>query len=68
MRRNNMNTLTVNNMAIIRNVAYSQINKIKKNVKEIIEVDTRLLDSIDINMKNAINKILHDYRFNTMNE
>ena len=68
MRTNNMNTLTVNNMAIIRNVAYSQINKIKKNVKEIIEVDTRLLDSIDINMKNAINKILHDYRFNTMNE
>jgi len=63
-----MNTLTVNNMAIIRNVAYSQINKIKKNVKEIIEVDTTLLDSIDINMKNAINKILHDYRFNTMNE
>ena len=68
MRTNNMNTLTVNNMAIIRNVAYSQINKIKKNVKEIIEVDTRLLDSIDINMKNAINKILHDYRFNTMNK
>jgi len=68
MRTNNMNTLTVNNMAIIRNVAYSQINKIKKNVKEIIEVDKTLLDSIDINMKNAINKILHDYRFNTMNE
>ena len=68
MRSNNMNTLTVNNMAIIRNVAYSQINKIKKNVKEIIEVDTTLLDSIDINMKNAINKILHDYRFNTMNK
>ena len=68
MRTNNMNTLTVNNMAIIRNVAYSQINKIKKNVKEIIEVDKSLLDSIDINMKNAINKILHDYRFNTMNK
>ena len=68
MRTNNMNTLTVNNMAIIRNVAYSQINKIKKNVKEIIEVDKTLLDSIDINMKNAINKILHDYRFNTMNK
>ena len=63
-----MNTLTVNNMAIIRNVAYSQINKIKKNVKEIIEVDTRLLDSIDINMKNAINKILNDYRFKTINQ
>jgi len=63
-----MNTLTVNNMAIIRNVAYSQINKIKKNVKEIIEVDKTLLDSIDINMKNAINKILHDYRFNTINQ
>ena len=68
MRTNNMNTLTVNNMAIIRNVAYSQINKIKKNVKEIIEVDKTLLDSIDINMKNAINKILHDYRFNTINQ
>ena len=68
MRSNNMNTLTVNNMAIIRNVAYSQINKIKKNVKEIIEVDKTLLDSIDINMKNAINKILHDYRFKTINQ
>jgi hypothetical protein len=27
------------NMAIVRNVAYRQINKINKNIKEIIEVD-----------------------------
>ena len=50
------------NMAIVRNVAYSQINKINKKIKEIIEVDNELLDIIDINMKNAINKIIHDYK------
>ena len=60
--------LTLNNMAIVRNVAYSQINKIQKNVKEVIDVDKDLLKSIDINMKNAINKILNDYRFKTINQ
>ena len=50
------------NMAIVRNVAYSQINKINKNIKEIIEVDNTLLDMIDINMKNAINKIINNYK------
>ena len=50
------------NMAIVRNVAYSQINKINKNIKEIIEVDKELLDLIDINMKNAINKIINNYK------
>ena len=49
-------------MAIVRNVAYSQINKINKNIKEIIEVDKELLDLIDINMKNAINKIINNYK------
>ena len=62
------NTLTLNNMAIVRNVAYSQINKIQKNVKEVIDVDKDLLKSIDINMKNAINKILHDYRYKKINQ
>jgi len=50
------------NLAIVRNIAYNQIGKINKNVKEVIEVDNTLLDMIDINMKNAINKILHDYK------
>ena len=50
------------NLQIVRNVAYSQINKINKNIKEIIEVDNTLLDMIDINMKNAINKIINNYK------
>ena len=49
-------------MAIVRNVAYRQIGKINKNIKEIIEVDNTLLDMIDINMKNAINKIINNYK------
>ena len=55
------------NMAIVRNVAYSQINKINKNIKEIIEVEKELLNLIDINMKNAVNKIIHDYNFKKIN-
>ena len=54
-----MNNMT---LAIIRNIAYSQINKINKKIKEEIEVDSTLTKMIDINMKNAINKILHDYK------
>ena len=50
------------NMAIVRNVAYSQINKINKNIKEVIEIDNTLLKMIDINMKNAINKIINNYK------
>ena len=59
----NKNT-TNNNMTIVRNIAYSQIQKINKKIKEEIEVDNVLLKRIDINMKNAINKILHDYKLN----
>ena len=54
-----MNNMT---LAIVRNIAYSQISKINKKIKEEIEVDNNLLETIDINMKNAINKILHDYK------
>ena len=57
----NKNTMN-NNLTIVRNIAYSQINKINKKIKEEIEVDNVLLERIDINMKNAINKILHDYK------
>ena len=54
-----MNNMT---LAVVRNIAYSQINKINKNIKEIVEVDDSLLTSIDINMKNAINKIINNYK------
>ena len=49
-------------MTIVRNIAYKQIEKINKNLKEVIEVDNKLLNMIDINMKNAINKIINDYK------
>ena len=61
-------TQKTNNLTIVRNVAYSQIKKMKKNIKEIVEVDKDLLDIIDINMKNAINKIIHDYNFKKINQ
>ena len=61
-------TQKTNNLTIVRNVAYSQIKKMKKNIKEIVEVDNDLLEIIDINMKNAINKILHDYNFKKINQ
>ena len=57
-----MNNMT---LAVVRNIAYSQINKINKNIKEIVEVDNDLLTSIDINMKNAINKIINNYKLKT---
>ena len=56
---NIMNNMT---LAIVRNIAYSQISKINKKIKEEIEVDNVLIKRIDINMKNTINKILHDYK------
>jgi len=54
--------IKTNNMTIVRNIAYKQIEKMSKNIKEIIEVDNTLLNMIDINMKNAINKIINDYK------
>ena len=57
----------MNNMslAIVRNIAYSQISKINKKIKEEIEVDNTLTKMIDINMKNAINKIINNYKLKT---
>ena len=57
----------MNNMslAIVRNIAYSQISKINKRIKEEIEVDSTLTKMIDINMKNAINKIINNYKLKT---
>ena len=57
-----MDNVTTNNMTIVRNIAYKQIEKMNKNIKEVIEVDNTILRMIDINMKNAINKIINDYK------
>jgi hypothetical protein len=57
-----MNKTTNLNLSIVRNVAYNKIKKMQSTIKEVIEVDDVLLRMIDINMKNAINKIIHDYR------
>ena len=54
--------IMVNNLSIVRNIAYTQIKDMSKDVKEIVEVEQNLLDRIDINMKNAINKIINDYK------
>ena len=54
--------ITNNNITIVRNIVYKQIEKMSKNIKEVIEVDNTLLNMIDINMKNAINKIINDYK------
>ena len=56
--------IKTNNMTIVRNIAYKQIEKINKNLKEVIEVDNKLLNMIDINMKNAIIKIINNYKLN----
>ena len=53
-----------NNMTIVRNIAYKQIDKMKTNIKDTIEVDNTLLNLIDINMKNAINSIIYNYKLN----
>ena len=54
--------IKTNNMTIVRNIVYKQIEKMSKNIKEVIEVDNTLLNMIDINMKNAIIKIINDYK------
>jgi len=52
-----------NNIPIIRNIVYKRINDMLKDIKEITpEMSDFFKDKVDINMKNAINKILNDYK------
>ena len=53
--------IKTNNMTIVRNIAYKQIEKMSKNIKEVIGWSFGV-NMIDINMKNAINKIINDYK------
>ena len=58
-----------NNITIVRNIAYKRINDMTKDIKEITpELSDHFLQKVDINMKNAINKILKDYRFQEVNK
>ena len=60
--KNTMKKMNNLNLSIVRNVAYNKIRKMKSTIKAVIEVDETLLNMIDINMKNAINKIINDYK------
>ena len=52
-----------NNITIVRNIAYKRIKDMTKDIKEITpELSDHFLQKVDMNMKNAINKILHDYQ------
>ena len=54
-----------NNITIVRNIAYKRIKDMTKDIKEITpELSAHFLQKVDINMKNAINKILNDYKLN----
>ena len=54
-----------NNITIVRNIAYKRIKDMAKDIKEITpELSDHFLQKVDINMKNAINKILNDYKLN----
>ena len=54
-----------NNITIVRNIAYKRIKYMTKDIKEITpELSDHFLQKVDINMKNAINKILNDYKLN----
>ena len=54
-----------NNITIVRNIAYKRIKDMTKDIKEITpELSDHFLQKVDINIKNAINKILNDYKLN----
>ena len=54
-----------NNITIVRNIAYKRIKDMTKDIKEITpELSDHFLQKVDINMKNAINKILNDCKLN----
>ena len=54
-----------NNITIVRNIAYKRIKDMTKDIKEITpELSNHFLQKVDINMKNAINKILNDHKLN----
>jgi len=48
----------------VRDLTYKKIDSLVKDIKDNTEMSDHFLKKVDINMKNAINKILNDYKLN----
>ena len=52
------------NTSTIRVMTYNKIDSLIKDIKDNTEMSDHFIKKVDINMKNAINKILNDYKVN----
>ena len=60
-------TLTVK-ISTVRDMTYKKIDALVKDIKDNTEMSDHFIEKVDINMKNAINKILNDYRYQEVNK
>jgi len=51
-------------ISTIRDMTYKKIDSLVKDIKDNTEMSDNFIKKVDINMKNAINKILNDYKLN----
>ena len=52
------------NTSTIRVMTYNKIDSLIKEIKDTTKMSDHFIEKVDINMKNAINKILNDYQLN----
>ena len=52
------------NTSTIRVMTYNKIDSLIKDIKDNTQMSDHFIKKVDINMKNAINKILNDYQLN----
>ena len=60
-------TLTVK-ISTVRDMTYKKIDDLVKDIKNNTSMSDHFIEKVDINMKNAINKILNDYRYQEVNK
>ena len=60
-------TLTVK-ISTVRDMTYKKIDALVKDIKDNTSMSDHFIKKVDINMKNAINKILNDYRYQEVNK
>ena len=60
-------TLTVK-ISTVRDMTYKKIDDLVKDIKDNTSMSDHFISKVDINMKNAINKILNDYRYQEVNK
>ena len=60
-------TLTVK-ISTVRDMTYKKIDALVKDIKDNTSMSDHFIEKVDINMKNAINKILNDYRYQKVNK